>query len=183
MSTQHDREILDTIFNPLGPLADKLPDEATDESVKDEEDESDPTVKAAKQLEMDAVTLAESGNIEAAINLFTKAIATAPSRPSAYNNRAQAYRLGGKISEAVADLNLAIQLSNGRGKSGCQALCQRGIIHRKEGNDDLAKEDFKAAANLGSKFAKHQLVEMNPYAALCNQMLHDVMKKLQAQEA
>jgi hypothetical protein len=27
-----------------------------------------------------------------------------------------------------------------------------------------------------------QLVELNPYAALCNQMLHDVMGKLQLQK-
>jgi hypothetical protein len=83
------------------------------------------------------------------------------------------------FSAAVADLNEAISLSGGQGRSGCQALCQRGIINRKEGQHDLARADFEAAAGLGSHFAKMQLVDLNPYAALCNQMLHDVMGKLQ----
>jgi hypothetical protein len=52
-------------------------------------------------------------------------------------------------------------------------------MHKKEGHDDLARVDFEAAAKLGSHFAKMQLVELNPYAALCNQMLHDVMGRLQ----
>lgn len=80
---------------------------------------------------------------------------------------------------AVADLNEAIHLSGGQGRSGCQALCQRGIMNRKEGLVDLARKDFEAAAKLGSHFAKMQLVELNPYAALCSQMLHDVTGKLQ----
>jgi hypothetical protein len=83
------------------------------------------------------------------------------------------------FSAAVADLNEAISLSEGRGRSACQAFCQRGIMNRKEGHDDLARLDFEVAARLGSQFAKTQLVELNPYAALCNQMLHDVMGKLQ----
>jgi hypothetical protein len=83
------------------------------------------------------------------------------------------------VSAAVADLNEAVSVSGGQGRSGCQALCQRGILNRKEGQDDLARADFEAAAKLGSQFAKMQLIELNPYAALCNQMLHDVMGKLQ----
>jgi len=86
------------------------------------------------------------------------------------------------FSAAVADLNEAISLSAGRGRSACQAFCQRGIMNRKEGHDDLARLDFEVAAKLGSHFAKIQLVELNPYAALCNQMLHDVMGKLQLQK-
>jgi hypothetical protein len=83
------------------------------------------------------------------------------------------------FSAAIADLNEAITLSGGQGRSGCQALCQRGIMNRREGHDDLARVDFEAAAKLGSQFAKMQLIELNPYAALCNRMLHDVMGKLQ----
>jgi hypothetical protein len=80
---------------------------------------------------------------------------------------------------AVADLNEAFSLSKGQGRSGCQALCQCGIMYRNEGHDGLAREDFEAAAKLGIQFAKVQLVQLNPYAALCNQMLHDVIGKLQ----
>jgi hypothetical protein len=52
-------------------------------------------------------------------------------------------------------------------------------MNRRKGQDDLARVDFEAAARLGSQFAKMQLIELNPYAALCNQMLLDVMGKLQ----
>ena len=41
----------------------------------------------------------------------------------------------------------------------------------KEGQDDEALEDFRDAAALGSAFAKSMLVELNPYAAMCNAML------------
>ena len=37
-----------------------------------------------------------------------------------------------------------------------------------------------AAAGAGSAFAKSAVVEMNPYAALCNTMLRNVFTSLQA---
>lgn len=43
------------------------------------------------------------------------------------------------ISEAKQDLEKAIELSDGKGKSACQAFAQRGLIHRLEGNMDLAR--------------------------------------------
>jgi hypothetical protein len=47
-----------------------------------------------------------------------------------------------------------------------------------------AFEDFKAAAKLGGRFARKQVVAMNPYAALCNQMLmiSETFKKLRRGE-
>ena len=53
------------------------------------------------------------------------------------------------------------------------------MIHRLEGRDDLARSDFESAANLGSKFAKAALAAMNPYAAMCNQMLKNVFTALE----
>jgi len=49
-------------------------------------------------------------------------------------------------------------------------------------HDEEAREDFTHAAGLGGQFAKQLLVAMNPYAALCNQMLADVMGRLRAGE-
>lgn len=83
---------------------------------------------------------------------------------------------------AVDDLNMAITLSNGRGKAACQAFTQRGIIHRLEGRDNEALNDFKLAAALGGEFARSQVVLMNPYAAMCNKMLSDVISQLRAGE-
>ena len=48
------------------------------------------------------------------------------------------------------------------------------------GDEDGAKEDLRNAANLGGQFAKQLLVTLNPYAALCNQMLAEVMCKLRS---
>lgn len=86
------------------------------------------------------------------------------------------------MDDALADLNKAIELSEGRGRAACQAFVQRAMIERLRGNDDLARADFEKAATLGSQFAKTQIVMMNPYAAMCNKMLHDVIGKLQRGE-
>ena len=51
------------------------------------------------------------------------------------------------------------------------------------GDEDGAKEDLRNAANLGGHFAKQLLITLNPYAALCNQMLAEVMNKLRTGEA
>mgnify|MGYP001792502558 CR=1 FL=1 len=64
----------------------------------------------------------------------------------------------------------------------CQAFTQRAMIRRLEGDDDGCRSDFAKAAELGSKFAKQQLVNLNPYAALCNQMLSEMMCKIKRGE-
>merc|ERR1712058_170247 len=88
-------------------------------------------------------------------------------------------RLLGKPDQALLDLDQAILLSGGgRGRAGSAALCQRGVLHRKEGRDDDAMADFKVAAEEGSGFAKSMLVEMNPYAAMCNTMLKNVFTSM-----
>ena len=38
--------------------------------------------------------------------------------------------------------------------------------------------DFQLAASEGSGFAKSMLVEMNPYAAMCNAMLRNVFTSM-----
>lgn len=54
----------------------------------------------------------------------------------------------------------AINLSEGAGRTGCQAFCQRGMLHRKAGRNELAKDDFSAAAKLGSQFAKSLVIKV-----------------------
>lgn len=44
--------------------------------------------------------------------------------------------------------------------------------------DAEARADFEKAAALGSEFARQQAVILNPYAALCNKMLTEVINKL-----
>lgn len=82
-----------------------------------------------------------------------------------------------KSLEALRNLHLAVELSEGKGKAGIQALCQRGALYRWMEQNDKAKEDFTRAAKAGSSFAKSQLVAMNPYAAMCNAMLREITCK------
>ena len=93
------------------------------------------------------------------------------------------YRLQNQVVLASADLDTAIHLSGGCGKVAEQAHTQRGLLRRLRGDDEGALEDFKAAAKLGSRFAQRQVVAMNPYSALCNQMLSEAIGKLRRGEA
>ena len=79
---------------------------------------------------------------------------------------------------AILDLERAIALSGGTGRSACQALVQRGLLFRLGNQTEEARQDFTRAAALGSKFAQQQAVLLNPYAALCNRMLSEVINKL-----
>uniref|UniRef100_A0A4W5R0S8 Tetratricopeptide repeat domain 36 n=1 Tax=Hucho hucho TaxID=62062 RepID=A0A4W5R0S8_9TELE len=83
---------------------------------------------------------------------------------------------------ALEDLERAIALSGGAGRTACQALVQRGLLLRLACQDDKAREDFEKAAVLGSEFARRQVVVLNPYAALCNRMLTEVINKLRNPE-
>lgn len=181
MSSARDRAVLHSIFNPLLPVGECVYDEDIPVELKDADEET-PECQEAKAQELEGVKAAEAGNVLGAIKFFSNAIEMIPTRPSGYNNRAQALRLQGKTEDAMTDLNKAITLSGGKGRAACQAYTQRAMLYRLQANDDLAREDFQAAANLGSEFAKAQLVQMNPYAALCNKMLHDVIAKLQRGE-
>uniref|UniRef100_A0A4X2K9L1 Tetratricopeptide repeat protein 36 n=1 Tax=Vombatus ursinus TaxID=29139 RepID=A0A4X2K9L1_VOMUR len=136
-------------------------------------------LEQAKNLELQGVTAAEAGNLSTALERFRQAINLLPGRASAYNNRAQARRLQGDVAGALEDLDHAILLSRGQGQVACQSYVQRGLVARLQGRDDDARSDFQKAAGLGSPFARRQLVLLNPYAALCNRMLADMMRQLQ----
>ncbi|KAF6210020.1 hypothetical protein GE061_015775 [Apolygus lucorum] len=174
--SEHDRIILNSIFNPFLPIGESNYDGDLAEELIDNE-EITPSVARAKEIEVEGIKAAEGGDLDGAESLLTEALRISE-RASGYNNRAQVLRLKGKDSAAILDLNRAIEVSGGGGKAGCQAFCQRALLHRRNGRDSEAKEDFTKAAQLGSQFARHQLVEMNPYAAMCNQMLNDMMEKL-----
>lgn len=79
--------------------------------------------------------------------------------------------------EALKDLTLAVELSKGNGGAGIRALCQRGALYRWMKQDENARVDFARAARAGSSFARSQLVALNPYAAMCNSMLCEIMAK------
>ncbi|XP_043934999.1 tetratricopeptide repeat protein 36 [Protopterus annectens] len=180
MATINDKAVLQTIFNPNTPFGD-IPgqDAEQEELIQDNDSKFDAELlEQAKYLELQGISAAESGDISTALEKFNQAIHLLPDRASGYNNRAQTLRLKGNISGAMEDLSRAIELSNGKGHTACQAFVQRGLIHRLQRKDDAAREDFQKAACLGSTFAKQQMILLNPYAAICNQMLADMIQKL-----
>ncbi|XP_050334599.1 tetratricopeptide repeat protein 36 homolog [Bactrocera neohumeralis] len=175
----HDQQVLDSIFNPLeltSSVAQAIGPDAHANLVDVEPDST--AVQQSKALEVRAIKLAEEGKLVEALQYFEQAIEVAPTRASVYNNRAQALRLVGRDDEALADLSKALALCTEQPRTKCTALCQRGVLYRKQNNVDAARKDFEDAAHLGSSFAKTQLVELNPFAALCNQMLRQAFDQL-----
>nr|CAI5870270.1 unnamed protein product [Callosobruchus analis] len=166
----HDKAILNCVFNPNLPL------EEVAELPKEELKDIKRRRKENKRNGVEAVRLAESGNLEKGLAVINEAIEIAPTRPSLYNNRAHIYQFLRKFDAALEDVQKAISLcSDNHTKTACLAHCQRGVLYRKSGRVNEARGDFEFAAKMGNQFAKSQLVELNPYAALCNQMLKQVM--------
>ncbi|XP_062450661.1 tetratricopeptide repeat protein 36 [Rhea pennata] len=178
MATANDRAVLQTIFNPSTPFGD-VPGLDEEEEVQEEEDTFAPELlEQVRDLELQGVSAAESGDVSTALERFGEAIRLLPERASGYNNRAQALRLCGDVAGALRDLDAAIRLSRGCGRAACQSFVQRGLIRRLQAQEEEARRDFARAARLGSAFARRQLVLLNPYAALCNQMLCEMLGQL-----
>ncbi|XP_037335398.2 tetratricopeptide repeat protein 36 [Pungitius pungitius] len=178
MATTHDRAVLQAIFNPTTPVGDIPGLNQEEELIDDDSGFDTELLRQVKELEMRGVSAAEAGDLQAALQLFSQAIQILPLRASAFNNRAQALRLQGNTAEALADLDQAVFLSGGAGQTACLALVQRGLLRRLADQSDEARADFEKAAALGSEFARQQAVALNPYAALCNKMLSEVINKL-----
>ncbi|NXF33236.1 TTC36 protein, partial [Nyctibius bracteatus] len=178
MATANDRAVLQTIFNPSTPFGD-IPglDEEEEDAVQDKAFAPE-LLEQVRDLELQGVSAAESGDVSTALERFGEAIRLLPERASGYNNRAQALRLRGDVAGALRDLEAAIRLSRGRGRAACQSFVQRGLIHRLQAREQEARRDFERAARLGSAFARRQLVLLNPYSALCNQMLCEMLGRL-----
>ncbi|XP_063293111.1 tetratricopeptide repeat protein 36 [Pelobates fuscus] len=181
MGTPNDLAVLHAIFNPNVPFGDF--DEQNRNNAEVELDSvsdfSPALLEQVQTLEKHGVEAAESGELEAALQRFNEAIVLLPEWASAYNNRAQVLRLQGDVIGAVRDLDQALELSGGKGLVGRQALVQRGLILLLQGNHEAARKDLQNAAQEGSAYAKQLLIQLNPYAALCNSMLRDMMQKLQ----
>ncbi|KAM9269268.1 tetratricopeptide repeat protein 36 [Morus bassanus] len=180
MATANDRAVLQTIFNPSTPFGDipGLDEEEEDDAQEEGEAFAPELLEQVRDLELQGVSAAESGDVSTALERFGEAIRLLPERASGYNNRAQALRLRGDVAGALQDLDMAIRLSRGCGRAACQSFVQRGLIRRLQAREEEARQDFERAARLGSTFARRQLVLLNPYSALCNQMLCEMLGRL-----
>ncbi|XP_023936775.1 tetratricopeptide repeat protein 36 [Bicyclus anynana] len=172
--SDRDRAVLRSIFDPTATIGDVADD--GDNFTTDDEDKTDSELES-QALCRQGVQLAEAGRYDEALPLLDRGVEVAPERPAGYNDRAQLYRLMKRDDDAIKDLDRVLQLTEGKAsRARALALCQRGVLLRRRGADDDARAAFAEAAKLGSGFAKKQVVELNPYAALCNQMLSQVLR-------
>ncbi|XP_030023827.2 tetratricopeptide repeat protein 36 [Manduca sexta] len=170
--SERDKAVLRSIFDPTVTIGD-----VADDGDQFEDDDLPTASEESKALCAKGAKLAEAGKLQEALEVLNKGVEAAPDAAAAYNDRAQLLRLMQKDDDAMRDLDRALELTKGQNnRARALALCQRGVLLRKLGKDDGARVAFAEAAKLGSSFAKKQVVEMNPYAALCNQMLSQVMR-------
>jgi len=170
-----DRAIINSLFNPLLPLGEGVADDEDLTACVDTEEDSKLYKPEARRLNTLGVTATEAGRHEEALQHFREAISLEPEWGAPFNNRAQLYRILRRDDDAIADLDVALRLSDGKGTVCCQASLQRASLHRLRGEDDQARELYKQAEKLGSPYAKTQLVALNPMSALCNKMLVQMM--------
>ncbi|EDQ90086.1 uncharacterized protein MONBRDRAFT_20636 [Monosiga brevicollis MX1] len=177
-----DDAILDAIFDPEMP---QLPGaQPPKDNTATADQEQDPVSEAElelRQLETEAAKLAEGGQLDEALQKFELVLAKDPKRASAYNNRAQLYQMKHDTEAAWKDLDMAINHCPLPREVASQAYAQRGVLNRVRGNDDAARADFEKAAGFGNQWARRMAVKLNPYAALCNQMLTQAMKELRGE--
>ncbi|PVU86320.1 hypothetical protein BB560_006757 [Smittium megazygosporum] len=133
------------------------------------------------QKEKEAVKLAEEGNLEEARDMLSQIIKEHPRYASAYNNRAQVYRLLKDDQSTLADLDKAIL----EGKSNIhvlsQAYTQRAIVKRSIGDENGCLSDYTIAAELGNEVAKLGKVQENPFAKMCNTAVLKMMQDFKPQ--
>ncbi|KAG0229726.1 Tetratricopeptide repeat protein 36 [Actinomortierella wolfii] len=167
----HDARILDMVFNPEGTMQ---PDRQEALSQKPVEIDPELLTKVQK-LEQESILLAEKDDVEGAVAELTKAIELCPEYASAYNNRAQAYRILKNDDAALADLDLAIKYGTGQPNILKQAYTQRGVIKKLRGDKDSALIDFELGARYGNPVAKAVSVQDNPISQLCGAMVRDML--------
>ncbi|CAO3684497.1 unnamed protein product [Rhizopus stolonifer] len=137
------------------------------------------TLIKLEQLETESVNTVEKNNdLEKALTMINQCIQMEPTYASAYNNRAQIYRLDQKLDKALEDLNLVIQdLGEGQPKVLRQAYTQRAILKRQQGDLIGSRKDFETGAQLGNPVARNVTINENPYAKMCNQVMMQVMQQ------
>ncbi|WP_413991667.1 tetratricopeptide repeat protein [Labrys okinawensis] len=91
-----------------------------------------------------AISYANKGKSDLAIQDYSQAIALDPNYASAYNNRCSAYSKTGKFDEAIADCDRAIELKSDYDL----AYYNRGNVYRKKNMPDRAIADITKAISI-----------------------------------
>ena len=88
---------------------------------------------------------AQNGELDKAIEDYTKAIALKPDYADAYYNRGIAYRLKGDYERAIEDYTKAIELDS----HNADAYYRRSRAWLYLGEEEKAKSDMKTASDIG----------------------------------
>ena len=91
-----------------------------------------------------ALAYGAQGNLERAIEDYTRAIELEPNSPLAYSNRGGAYQKQGNLERAIEDCTKAIELE----PNNDQAYNNRGGAYYNQGNLEQAIEDYTRAIEL-----------------------------------
>jgi tetratricopeptide (TPR) repeat protein len=136
------------------------------------------TAISAKEAE--AIKVFSEGHKSEAIEMMTKLVDEYQDNPSPLNNRTQMYRLLKRIEEAMADCQKCIQICESKPEyDGIKrmALLQMGWIKLGVEGESSALPWFEESALMGSQEGKRMAARCNPYSAMCNQMLHEILSK------
>ncbi|EGD83437.1 tetratricopeptide repeat protein 36 [Salpingoeca rosetta] len=171
-----EEDVLEAIFNPNMPFgsATQEPELHGPADAKEDTEEE----KRMREKERAAIKLAEDQKLDEALAAFSELIKENPSRAAGYNDRAQVYQMKGDKDSAMKDLDYAIEKCELSTKVAQQVYAQRGVLKRLNGDTEGARKDFETAGMYGNAWARHEAVKLNPYAALCNQMLKQAVDKL-----
>ncbi len=80
------------------------------------------SLEDTRRIEREAIASADAGALEEAAAALTSIIDRRPSYASALNNRAQVYRLLGRVDAALSDVNAAIELASAGTRTWRQML-------------------------------------------------------------
>ncbi|KAI8366768.1 uncharacterized protein BYT42DRAFT_587821 [Radiomyces spectabilis] len=171
-----DDAILDLMFNPE---AQGLPLSSFESSEgQSPEDLYDAKLlEQLRTLEKEAIAQAEKGDTDGALKTLEQCIGLEATYASAYNNRAQIYRMRKEDDLALKDLNHVIDTASNQPKILRQAYTQRAILRRQQGDLAAAQRDFEMGAKYGNSIARTIAVRENPYAKMCNQVMMEVMNR------
>ena len=102
-----------------------------------------------EELFQQAQGMQQQGQLEQAVDLYTKCVERAPGRPEAYYKRANALNGLGRLEPALADYGRAISLN----PDYTYAFCNRGSVLERLGRRDEALASYDRALELDPKDA------------------------------
>lgn len=135
--------------------------------------------KERNEAEIEAIKMADCKQFDQALKTLEDISNRYPDHPSPLNNQAQILRLLQKNEEAMDILNYILDKYSTDDFPVVlkQTFCQRAWLHLRNGRLHEAKQDFEASLALGNEGARKMLPRCDPYAAMCNAMLCEIMQK------